>query len=193
MLGFVSDAFLLSCFLNFFLHGLKLIAMEWELCVVQHGRCLMQLLRSCSSDSLFPNRMQIETSMHLLFTGHMKIARCCRYLSGLWLKHKTDCQEGAVCSNGMEVVMSKKKDCNTLGVYISENFYLLSLFIWISWGDRPIATGLSSRIIKVPVHKFLPGEPSWRLIPVHHPKPNSWHEIKYLHRNTQIISHLLQG
>lgn len=109
MLGFVSNVFILSCFLNFFLHGLKLIAMEREPCVVQHGQCLMQLLRSRSIDSLFPNRMRRETSMHLLFTGHMKIARCCRYLSGLWLKHKTDCQEGAVCSNGMEVVMSEKK------------------------------------------------------------------------------------
>jgi len=72
--------------------------------------------------------MQRETLMHLLFTRHVKIARCYRYLSGLWLKHKKDHKEAAVCSIGMEVVMSeKKKDCNTLGVYLSESFHFLSL------------------------------------------------------------------
>lgn len=47
--------------------------------------------------------------MHLLFTRHMKIARCYRFLSGLWFKHKKDCKEVAVCSIGMEVVMSEEK------------------------------------------------------------------------------------
>lgn len=105
-----------------------LIAMEWDPWVVQHGQCPVQLSRWCSINSLFSNCMQRETLMHLLFTRHMKIARCYRFLSGLWFKHKKDCKEVAVCSIGMEVVMSEeKKDCNTLGAYLSENFHLLSL------------------------------------------------------------------
>lgn len=52
-----------------------------------------------------------------------------KILQGLWSKaHKKNHKEVAVCSIGMEVVMlEEKKDCNTLGVYLSENFYLLSL------------------------------------------------------------------
>lgn len=197
MLGFGSYAFLSSFFS--FLHFARdktLIAMEWEPWAVQHGQCPVQLLRWRSISSLFSSCMRRETLMHLLFTRNMKIARCYRYLSGLWHKRKKDCKEVVVCSIGMEVVMlEEKKRLKHIG---STPFWKLPPLIptgWISWGSRPVASGLSSIRIEVPVCKFISGEPSWRLVtvPVHHPQPNSQREIKYLHRSTQIISHLLQG
>lgn len=62
--------------------------------------------------------------MQLLFTRRMKIARCCRYSSAFWFKHKKDCKDVVDCNIGMEVVMSEKKRTVAHWEY---SFQLLSL------------------------------------------------------------------
>lgn len=62
---------------------------------------------------------------------------------------------GEVCSIGMEVVMSeeKKKDCGTLGVYLSKTSHLLPLF-----HEFCEVTGLSSILTKVAGCEFSSGD-----------------------------------
>lgn len=186
VLGFVSDAFLLSClFLLPSARDRTVTAMEWEPWVVQHGQCPMQLLRWWSINSLFSNCMQREL-MHLLFTRHVRIARWYKSSSALWFNHKTDCKDAVVSSIGMEVVMWEKKkkivthwECTCLKTCSFCSSYMNIM------RKQAYSSGLSSIMIKVPVHEFISGEPGWGLmtVSVQHPNPNSQHEIKFLPRN----------
>lgn len=149
--GFGTDFRLCEwCFSSWLVHSF--FCMAWNTSRMRALGCAawtMPCGRWCSIKSLFSNPMQREMLMCQVLVRNVGTARCCRCLSGLWSN------TGGVCSIGMEVVMSeeKKKDCGTLGVYLSKTSHLLPLF-----HEFCEVTGLSSILTEVAGCEFSSGD-----------------------------------